>query len=63
MLVGMDKTTIEYVEVYCIECGGEAEIKRSRLDRARCNYSIDEEGTECGGRLYEYEDKRAKVPK
>lgn len=58
-----NKTTIEYVKVYCIECGGEAEIKRSRLGRAHCDYSIDDEGTECGGRLYEHEDKHAKPPK
>lgn len=53
MLGDMDNKMLEYVKVYCIECGGEAEIKRSRLDRARCNYSIDEEGNECRGRLYE----------
>lgn len=44
------------VKVQCIECEGEAEIKMSRLGRARCEYSVDDEGTECNGHLVEIKE-------
>lgn len=62
LVEGIMTTPKPMVKVQCMDCDGESEVSKDRVDRSRCDYSIDDDGTECGGRLVEIVDAEETKP-